>query len=288
MKSFITFCSILLVFYNSAEPQQKTANAVPAGTKKICITFDNLPAERTYDKSERYQINNQILSTLKNYDVTAAGFVIGDNIDDDWEILINWLEAGHTIGFMTYSGQDIENVPTQMFVSDISKGKETIREILGSYQQGGQYFRFPFLHYGDSPDIREKVEEYLVEQEIEVAHATVVVEDFVYNLSLEKIITTTDTNKIAQVREEYMEHLLEKLAQAETLAMEIVNRPIRQILQLRANRINALFLDEIINLLDEKGYQFISIESAVKDKVYNIYDSYYENRTVSFLERLRK
>ncbi|MFH2035998.1 MAG: polysaccharide deacetylase family protein, partial [Candidatus Zixiibacteriota bacterium] len=253
----------------------------------ICLTFDNLPADRNYAEDERNRINEEILSALKKNNVKAAGFIVGSNIEGDWKLVIDWLEDGHTIGFLTYSGQDVDNVPIDMFIADIAKGKQTLNDILNSYNQKGRYFRFPYLHYGSEPVKRNRIEGLLKEQKITIAHASIVVEDFVYNLSLEKIINYHDSTKILQLRDEYLEHITEQLASAETLAMEIVNRPVRQILQLRANKLNAVFLDDIIQLFAEKGYSFISLDTALKDKVYQIFDNYYENKSLSYLERLK-
>jgi len=267
--------------------QEATPKKVPKGIKKICLTFDNLPAEREYGERERNEINEGILSTLGNHKILAAGFVVGDNIAGDWEIVVKWLEAGHTIGFMTYSGQDIENVPVDIFMADVAKGKEVVEDLLQSYKQKARYFRYPYLHYGSSPEVRNRVEGLITEQKITIAHASIVVEDFVYNLTLEKLYNGMDSLKIMQLRDEYIEHILERLGDAETLAMDIVNRPIRHILQLRANRINSLFLEDILAAIADKGYEFTSLNNALKDKVYKILEDYYGTKGLSYLERIK-
>jgi peptidoglycan/xylan/chitin deacetylase (PgdA/CDA1 family) len=262
------------------------AHAV-AKNKKICITFDDLPAERNYDKAQRRQINRGILAALKKYNVPAAGFVIGDNIEGDWEILLDWLDGGHILGSMTYSGQDIENVPIDLYLDDIYKGANVIEDIIRSYKQKGRYFRYPYLHYGSSSEVRKNVERFLNENNLRVAHASVVTEDFVYNLSLEKNINTRDSTKLVELGEEYIAHVLERLGYAEGLAQEVVKRPVRHILQLRANRLNSMFLDELLAAIARNGYQFISLTEALDDRVYSKPDGYYEARGASFLERLK-
>ncbi len=267
--------------------QETTTKKVPKGIKKICVTFDNLPAEREYGERERVEVNDGILKTLENHKILAAGFVVGDNIAGDWEIIVRWLDAGHTIGFMTYSGQDIENAPIDIFMADVAKGKEVVEDLLQTYKQKERYFRYPYLHYGSSPEVRNRVEGLITEQKITIAHVSIVVEDFVYNLTLEKLLNGRDSLKIMQLRDEYIEHILERLGNAETLAMDIVNRPVRHILQLRANRINSLFLEDILAVLADKGYEFTTLESALKDKVYKILEDYYGTQGLSYLERIK-
>ncbi len=267
------------------QPAEKSGKKIT--DKTICITFDNLPAERNYSHEERKQINEEILAALKKHNVTAAGFVIGDNVEGDWKILVDWLETKQTLGFMTSSGQDVDNVPVEIFLADITKGKEVMEDIVQSYGQKGRYFRFPFLHYGETPEVKNKVEKFLKDYKISIAHATVVTEDFVYNLSLEKIINSNDSLKFLELRDEYIAHILERLGYYESLALEIFDRPIRHILQLRANRLNAMFLDDILTTIEDKGYRFISLNYALKDRAYQRPDAYYGSRGVSFLERIK-
>ena len=96
-------------------------------SKKIAITFDNLPGDRIYTAEERSEINQGILEALKKHKAPATGFVIGEYVEgEDWESIVNWLENGQTIGFHTYTGQEIQGIPLDIFISDIIKGKEAV------------------------------------------------------------------------------------------------------------------------------------------------------------------
>ncbi|UCD18238.1 MAG: polysaccharide deacetylase family protein [Candidatus Zixiibacteriota bacterium] len=277
---------LTVILVASASFSQSTEGERKAANKKICITFDILPAERNYEQADRVEINKGILAALAKHDARATGFVVGDNIESDWSILVAWLEAGHTLGFHTFSGQDIEGVPARVFNGDIIKGQKAIEDILQSYKQKSRYFRFPYLHYGSTKEIKDAVADFLAESKITVAHATIITEDFVYNLSLEKLIRRNDSLEFKALRDEYIAHLLERVARAETLADRIMHRQVRQILQLRANRLSSMFLDDILSTLEDKGYSFISLKTALNDKVYARRDYYYGSKVVSFLERL--
>jgi len=270
-----------------SEKKSKPKKKVEIKTGKICITFDNLPADPIYEDVERQYISDQILDALKAHEAPAAGFVLGEYIEGGWAMLVRWLEGGHTLGFMSYTGQDLDNVPVDIFIDDIVKGKAAIEDLVWSYKQKERYFRFAYLHYGSRPEIKRRIQDFLDESEITVAHASVVSEDFVYNLSLEKLGRSTDTLKYLALRDEYLSHILERLGHAETLANEVMGRPIRYILQLRANRLNAMFLDDMLSVLEEKGFSFISLKEALKDKVYRKHDAYYGTRGVSYLERIK-
>ncbi|MBN2226863.1 MAG: polysaccharide deacetylase family protein [candidate division Zixibacteria bacterium] len=276
----------MLIVASGALFGQTDQKATKAADKRICVTFDNLPAERNYGEMERLEINQRILDALAAHSVKAAGFVIGDNVESDWDILVEWLEDGHTLGFQTFSGQDIEGVPAEPFIGDIIKGQEALEDILQSYRQSDRYFRFPYLHYGSTTDKKDAVAEYLAGTKIKVAHATIIPEDFVYNLSMEKIKNHRDSLELVALRDEYLNHLLDRLASAETMAVKTVGRPVRHILSLRVNRVNAVFLDAILTMLEDKGYGFITLKTALKDEAYGMVDHYYGAKIMSFLERL--
>ncbi len=277
---------LLLLSAGSSFPDE-SKKKVPVADKKICITFNNLPAEQIYNEADRRQITRLILTALDTHNVTAAGFVVGENMESDWDIPVKWLEGGHALGTSTFSGQDITGVPVAAFIADIAKGAESIEDLLEGFNQKGRYFRYPYLIYGTDKRSKKEVTSFLADSKLKTAHVTIVVEDFVHNLALEKIYRSNDSTVLLNLRDEYLSHILERLARAETLAKEIMGRPIRHILQFRTNRLNALFLDDILSLFKEKGYKFISLKSALKDKVYTRTENYCGTKVISFLERLR-
>lgn len=271
----------VLAAFSSAQDKAAVNN-------RVCITFDNLPSENYYSREERIEITDSILAALKRHNAKSVGFVIGDYVAGDWDQLIKWLDQGHVLGFQTFSGQNVYDAPPDVFIGDIAKGRDAIEDILEVYHIGERYFRYPLLHYGDEYDVKMEIETYLFENEMTVAPATILVEDFVHNLSLENLLKRLDTAGVEQLRGEYIEHILARVASAEDLAMEVVERPVRHILQLRANRINGLFLDDILSTFEEKGYKFITLGNALKDEIYQWPDNYYGHKVVSFLDRIRE
>jgi peptidoglycan/xylan/chitin deacetylase (PgdA/CDA1 family) len=255
--------------------------------KKICITFDNLPAERTYDKTARKQINAGILKALKKHDVPAAGFVIGDNIEGNMKLIGEWLADGHTIGIMPYSGQDVTELPANLFIDDIERGVDALDSVLTAHGQYARYFRFPFLRYGDTPEKRNEIEEFLKIEEIAIGHVSILSDDFVYNLSLEKLGEAADEQKVGAIGQEYISHVIDAIKKSESLSSEVAGYQIKQIIQFNANRINGVFLDEILAAIEKRGYQFITLRDALEDKIYSRPDNYFGYQPVSFLERIK-
>ncbi len=292
----LTLILLLLIFCfgtaqdkpDSANTNKKKIETKKPPSKKIAITFDNLPGDQIYTIKERAEINKGILEALKKHKVPATGFVIGEYIEgEDWESIVSWLENGQTLGYHTYTGQEIQGMPMGLFISDIIKGKEAIEDLVSTYKQEMRYFRFPYLHYAGDAKTKLNIVEQLVKMNTRIAHVTITTEDFVYNMSLEKILLMGDSTDMYYLRQEYLNHLAERIAHFEDLAQEVVGRPIRHILQLRTNRLNSLLLDDILTEIADKGYQFVTLRDALKDKVYRKDEEYYGDKGLSFLERLK-
>ncbi len=266
----------------------KNGKKSSAPVRQIAVTFDDLPVVRVYESAERRAITRRILDALHERKIKSAGFVIGDNIDSDWDILAAWLEDGHVLGNHTNSHQDLHTTEPELFISDMITGARTIESFLSGFGQKKRYFRFPFLHYGETAKVRKQILSLLKENHVIVADVSVDTEDYLYNLTMESIRFSTDSTTFAQLRQEYLEHILMSLAKAESLAAQIVHRPVKQIMLLHVNRLNAMFLGDLLDAIAAEGYQFISFEKAIKDPIYRKLDNYFGPNGLSKLERIAR
>lgn len=68
--------------------------ALPAAEKTVYLTFDDGPIP---------EITEWVLNVLKEHDIKATFFCIGDNIEKNPEIFRKIIEGGHTIGNHTFN-----------------------------------------------------------------------------------------------------------------------------------------------------------------------------------------
>ncbi len=254
--------------------------------KEICITFDELPAARSFGDVDREAINYLILDALKKHKVKAAGFVVGEEIQSSFDLLGKWLNAGHRLGNMTFTGQDYNRIGPEQFIQDIRRGAEALEPMLSGFGQKPRFFRYPYLHYGDTVERRKAARLFLEDKGYTVVPATVIPEDYLYNLTLAKLGKTPDSAKFEQLLNDYINHVLDELERQERIATELVGRSVRHILLLRTNRLNAVYLDELLKALEEMGYEFITLDRALKDKVYQTPEAYYGLKGLSYLEMI--
>ncbi|HKK20930.1 MAG TPA: polysaccharide deacetylase family protein [candidate division Zixibacteria bacterium] len=284
--------ALLMILLAGAIMLQLTASAEAQGKgstkKEICVTFDELPASKAFGDVDRQAITYLILQALKRHNVKAAGFVIGDQIEGAYDILGEWLNDGHVLGNMTFSYQDLNELGDEQFIDDIGAGHDALEQMLSGFGQKNRYFRFPFLHYGTTVEARRQVNGYLKEHKYKIAHTTVVVEDYLYNLSLDKLGKTPDSTDYDNLLADYVNHVTEAIQLAEVTSTEVLHRPCRQILALKANRINAVSLDIVLSAIENLGYKFITLDEALKDPVYSQPQAYFGSKGVGFLDMIQQ
>lgn len=278
-------CLVLLAGLQLAQVSSEAAGKKQA--RQIAITFDELPAAETFGEVDRVAINNMILESLKKHEVKATGFVIGQNIGDSFDLLGTWLNDGHKLGNLTYSHQDYNELGIESFLKDIAMGEQTLEPMLSGFGQKKRYFRFPYLHYGNNAESKRQARLFLDNRNYVVAHATVVVEDYLYNLSFVQLKSKADTGAFEQLRSEFINHVLEELEAVEIVAQQDMNRRVSHILQLRCNRLNAEFLDGLLGAIKDMGYTFITLDKALKDKLYSKPEAYFGMRGVGYLDMIR-
>ncbi|HWR83794.1 MAG TPA: polysaccharide deacetylase family protein [Candidatus Deferrimicrobium sp.] len=259
-----------------------------APSKEICITFDQLPVAESFTEINRQEVTDKILAALRKHEVKAAGFVVGSQIGTSFDLLGSWLNDGHLLGNLTYSHEDLNQLSPDKFLQDVAAGNQALEPMLDGFGQNKRYFRYPYLHYGNTLAIKQQVREYLDEMQMVVVHATVVVDDYLYNLSFEKLGDRPDTAKVTALRNEYLAHVVGRVERSEELARDLLHRSCRHILQLRANRLNAESLDMLLTRLKWLGYRFVELDYALQDKVYSSEEAYFGPRGMGYLDMIRQ
>jgi hypothetical protein len=211
---------------------------------------------------------------------------VGGNIGEDFDILGEWLNDGHILGSMTFSNQDYHQVDVNGFLKQASDGMNAIEEMLVGFGQKHRYFRFPFLHYGLKIEDKDAALVFLEEKNHNIAHATILVDDYLFNLNLEKLGKEPDSMRLEQLRDEYLEHIEAAVEDAEFKAKDLLGKNCRQIILLRANRLNAIFLEDILFLLEHLEYKFISLDRALKDPLYVRAEAYFGTRGAGFIDMI--
>ena len=85
--------------------------------KRLYLTFDDGPIP---------DVTPQILNTLKNYQIKATFFCVGENIKKHPDLFHRLLENGHRIGNHTYHHLNGWHTPTDTYLADINQCEHLI------------------------------------------------------------------------------------------------------------------------------------------------------------------
>lgn len=121
--------------YAGSEKKQEAAvkSAAEAGENKyLALTFDDGPHP---------ECTKRLLDGLKERDVKASFFLIGESIEGNEELVRQMAEDGHLIGTHCYSHEDLTKMSLDKACEDILKTNQMIADITG---QSPEYIRPPF------------------------------------------------------------------------------------------------------------------------------------------------
>ncbi len=124
-KSCFYFLSLLFIFFSLSSITLATSvSSTDVDEKIVYLTFDDGPTPK---------ITEQILDTLKKYNVKATFFIVGKEIKGREAILKRIYEEGHGIGLHTYSHnfKIIYKTP-ESFIAEMDKTSATINDTLGT------------------------------------------------------------------------------------------------------------------------------------------------------------
>jgi peptidoglycan/xylan/chitin deacetylase (PgdA/CDA1 family) len=253
----------------------------PRQQKEIAITIDDLPLNGPRIEVNRLRaMTDKLLSEFNRDQIPVVGFVnesllyAPGETDARIEILKSWSDAGVELGNHTFSHLRFKDISLAEYEDDFIRGETVTRMLMKQKGQKIRYFRHPYLQMGTTPELERSFESFIAERGYRVAPVTIDTMDWMFLAAYSKARTQGDTEMIKRVSEEYLKFAGLKFDSCERVATDLFGRPIKHILLLHANELNADNLGAIIKMIKERGYRFITLEQALTDPVYQFPGKY--------------
>jgi peptidoglycan/xylan/chitin deacetylase (PgdA/CDA1 family) len=260
--------------------------AVPVATRaidkesrrEIAITFDDLPATHG-DLEKMTAITEKLLKKITANKLPAIGFVNESKVDVRGEeaaraaLLKLWLERGLELGNHTYSHVAIDRTPLAEYETDVIRGETVIKKLLGERGMKLRYFRHPQLRTGPTPEYKTALESFLAARGYRIAPVTVDNNDYLFADAYARAKARGDKETVKRVVDAYIPYMETMLDFFEKLSIDALGYEVKQTLLLHANELNADYLDELVTMMKRRGYTFISLDEALKDKAYSLPDA---------------
>jgi peptidoglycan/xylan/chitin deacetylase (PgdA/CDA1 family) len=281
-------CLLFVTFVSSAQAIQQT----PA-QRTVAVTFDDLPAPHTYKVEKLRDLTRRLLDTVKAHRIPAVGFVNegklrangGGEVEARTRILKMWTDAGLELGNHTYSHHSLFNTPLEEFQADLIRGEPVTKQLLAARGMKLRYFRHPFLNVGPDAATKAAFEKFLAGRGYTIAPVTIDNADYLFARHYADAEKNGDRETMRRIAEAYVPYLEETVAYYEKLSRDLLGYEVKQTLLLHANLLNADHFGEAAKMLERRGYRFISLDEALRDKAYALPDNYTGRAGFSWLQR---
>jgi peptidoglycan-N-acetylmuramic acid deacetylase len=128
------------------EGQAPVGNATKAALRGYNAVYVGDTADKviylTFDAGYENGCTGQILDVLKQHNVKACFFLVGNYLEQNPELVMRMTEEGHTVGNHTWHHYDMSKIADkQTFTQELSSAEEKYREITG--KEMSKFYRPP-------------------------------------------------------------------------------------------------------------------------------------------------
>ena len=242
------------------------ATAAPAPPlKRIALTFDDAPMGDgpLFSGSERAR---QLIAALKVAGVPQAAIFVttgGIHGPADEERLRSYAAAGHVLANHSHAHRRLSRIGPEAYLADVDRAAAT----LGNFPNVRPWFRFPFLNEVGANGARDAVRAGLTVRGLANGYVTVDTWDWALVDLVQKAKAAGREPDMAALRDLYLEVMLSAVATYDSLAMETLGRSPAHVLLAHENDLAALFIDDLVAALRQKGWTIISADEAFTDPI---------------------
>jgi peptidoglycan-N-acetylglucosamine deacetylase len=236
--------------------------------KQIALTMDDF----SWQDSVRLtgaERNAAILSTLGSHKIKAALFVVGRTLEKEEgkQLLSAWNTAGHLIGNHTYTHRNFASpeITLDAFAKDILRAQS----VLKSFPRFQKYFRFPMLKEGDTVEKRDGLRSFLEREGYQMGYVTIDNSDWIIETRLVQRLQSNPKADVKRYRDYYLEHMWDRAQYYDALAQRVAGRAVPHTILTHFNLLNALFLNDLIEMFKSKGWEWIDAEKAFADPIFS-------------------
>lgn len=240
--------------------------ALPAAAQRLALTFDDgLNPEREPRAAAWY---GGLLGALEAAGVKAMFFPSLGNVGSEAGLALvgRWSEAGHAIGNHTNHHRNLASprVSLERFIADVEEADAAFRR----FPTFRPMLRFPFLKEGDTAAKRDGMRAWMKAHGYRPAEVSIDASDWYYNQVFLALSKAGEGEKLQRLRTAYVDHLLDRAAYYDTLAVRVTGRSPAHVLLLHTNAINATWLRAVIAAFRAHGWTFVPAVEAFDDPIY--------------------
>lgn len=266
--------------------------------QEVALTVDDLPDHGPLPAGvTRADVARKMLAALADAKLNGIvyGFINAGKLEkhpDEMEVLKLWREAGQPLGNHTYTHMNFTDNPADAFEENISKNESLLSQLMEG--KDWHWFRYPYLHEGDTLEKRHAARAYLQDHHYRIAQVTLDFEDYLWNGPYARCTDRKDQKAIAWLKESYLQTAHEYFTLDRAMAKQIYGRQIKYVLLMHIGAFDAEMLPALIAQMKTDGFKFVSLEKAQSDRAYlkdpdaalkeggTLLDQFYDSRKLTY------
>ncbi len=247
--------------------------------RTVAITFDDLPfasGDDTIklggDTATALSIDRRIRKALKRKRVPATGFVNESRVkslgSEGHVILAAWNRGLLSLGNHGATHADSNMLTLNEIDQEIISGEATIRPLTRDAGRSIPFFRFPYNHVGNTDERRVAIEGLLQVRNYRIAASTIDTSDYLFDQAYRRALLRKDDALKKRIATAYLEHTRHQIQYYGDLNRKVVGYEPPEVMLLHFNMLNAVVMDQLLDLFAHAGYRFVSLSEAQDDPVY--------------------
>ena len=240
--------------------------------QQVALTFDDLPAHGPLPQGmSREDVASRIIGILKTAQSPPIyGFVNAKRIDEDpstAQVLKLWRAAGFPLGSHSFSHMDLDTNSVGAFEQDVLANEPTLKKYMDSADW--HWFRYPFLHEGDTLEKRKAVTEFLTAHGYRIAEVTLNFDDYAYNEPYARCMQQANQDSLSWLQNSYLSRASELIQREQDMSRLIYGREIKYVMLLHIGAFETVMLPKLLDYLKQHGFKLITLEDAESDPAYS-------------------
>lgn len=236
--------------------------------KEIALTFDDAPYGDSphFKSTERTNLLIQKLEELNTGPVMVFAVPCRFERERSIAALKLWRNSGHYIASHSCSHPDLDKMTAQLYIENLEKADQLLKTLFPS---DIKFFRYPYLHEGNTSEKRDKVREWLTKNGYRNAYVSIDNDEWLFHHKLNEAKGANKKIDYKQVGDLYVRHILSALDYYDGLAMDLLDRSPKHVLLLHEIDSSVLFIEQLISALRDKGWKIIDPVHAYGDPIYS-------------------
>jgi peptidoglycan-N-acetylglucosamine deacetylase len=252
----------------------------PKARLKVALTFDDLPLNGMLPLGKKQSdFARDTVQVLKKHRIPPSyGFINARGLErnpDGALALKIWVQSGNPLASHTYSHPNFTTTSVEDFQRDILRNEPVLELLMppdAKLVKAGhdwRWFRYPYLHEGDTLEKRRAIRAFLANNGYRIAQTTLDFEDYLWNSAHARCWLNKDEEAIEWLRASYLTAARELTRFQIANSRAVFGRDINHVMLLHLGSFSAHILPDLFKLLDEEGLKIVTLEEAQRDPAYD-------------------